>query len=148
MATDTDSTGALCVRTLGDALGIGLELLDLFADEGGCCAVWLGDADGHELDFVLCTDDRGRDVDRLLRYAALGAAVIDDVASAVLWRTVDDITDGWTLTEDFFAHRNHLAAYGLPLVDEIALCGEELRSLAVTSFSDREGWDDVTEWPG
>lgn len=147
MAADIDSTGALRIRTLGDALGIGLELLDLFAGDGDCCALWLGDADGIERDFVLCTDERGRDVDRLLRYGALGASLLDDVHGAVLWRTVDDITDGWVLTDAFFAHRAELARVGLPLLDEIVLCGEELRSLAVTSFSDRDGWDDMTVWP-
>lgn len=120
MPTDTDSTGALHIRTLADALGVGLELLDLFVADGDCCALWLGGPAGEELDFVLCADERGRDIDRLLRYAALGAALHDDVTGAVLWRTVDDITDGWALTDAFFDHRAALDTSGLTLLDEIA----------------------------
>lgn len=144
MAAATDPTGALRIRTLADALGIGLEMLDLFAADGDCCAIWLGGPDGEERDFLLCTDERGRDVERLLRYGGLGAALLEGVTGAVLWRTVDDITDGWALTDAFFDHRAELASSGLTLLDEIALCGDQLRSMAVTSFSDVEGWDDVT----
>jgi hypothetical protein len=144
MAADTGRSDALCIHTLGDALGIGMELLELFRLDGDCCAVWLGSADGSMRDFVICNEDRGRDADRLLRYAACTASVLGDVSRAVLWRTVDDITDAPALAEEFFDHQHDLASVGVTLLDEIVLRDDELRSLAVTSFSDCGGWDDVT----
>lgn len=144
MAADIDSPGALRIRTLSDALEIGLELLDLFGHGGDCCAIWLGDDDSSLRDFVICNEDRGRDSDRLLRYGMVSATVLDGVTRAVLWRTVDDITDGPGLAQDFFSHQRDLASVDVTLLDEIVLCRDELRSLAVTSFADPEGWDDVT----
>ncbi len=95
-------------------------------------------------DFVICTEDRGRDVDRVLRYGMLSATLLDVVTRAVLWRTVDDLTEATSLAEGFFAHQQLLASIGVDLVDEIALRGDELRSLAITSFADPPDWDDVT----
>ena len=145
MTADIGATDDLRMDTLADALGVGLELLELFVPDGDCCAIWLGGDDGTTRDFVVCTDEASPDAERLVRYAMVGAALLDDVSQAVLWRTVDDITDGWQLTDDFFDHRADLASIGVSLVDEIALGDDELRSLAVTTFSDPPGWDDVTD---
>ena len=145
MTADIGAADDLRMDTLADALGVGLELLDLFAHDGECCAIWLGGDDGTTRDFVVCADDDTPDPDRLVRHAMVGAALIDDVSQAVLWRTVDDVSDGWQLTDDFFDHRADLASIGVSLLDEIALGDDELRSLAVTTFSDPPGWDDVTD---
>lgn len=144
MTANVDSPGALYIHTLSDALGIGLDLLDLFAADGDCCAVWLGDAAGALRDFVICTEDRGRDCDRLVRYAMLSATLLDDVTQAVLWRTADDLGDAPALALRFFDHRDELGSIGVDLVDEIALGDDELRSVAITSFVDPPGWDDVS----
>jgi hypothetical protein len=141
---EEEAPGALSIRTLRDALGIGLELIDLFGHEGDCCALWLGSSDASMRDFVICHEDRGRDADRLVRYGAISASVLHGVTDAVLWRTAADLTDAPALAAAFFDHQRQLAAAGVTLVDEIALGHDELRSLAVTSFADREGWDDVT----
>lgn len=143
MGSEIDIVGALDVRTLGDALGIGVDLLELFGPDADFCGVWLGLDDGTMRDFVVCTEDRGRDVDGLLRYATLSVSLFTDLETAVLWRTVDDVTDGPALAEAFFEHGARLAAVGLQLLDEIAVRGDDLRSLAVTTFADAEGWDDV-----
>lgn len=143
MVADLDSMDALRVHTLRDALEIGLDLLELFAGVD-CCAIWLGGDAGVMRDFVICTEDRGRDVDRVLRYGMLSATLLDDVTRAVLWRTVDDLTEATDLAEGFFTHQQLLASIDVELVDEIALRGDELRSLAVTSFADPPDWDDVT----
>ena len=148
MSADTDPPGALRIRTLRDALGIGLDLLDLFGHGGDCCAIWLGSADASMRDFVICHEDRGRDADGLVRYGTISATVLEGVTRAVVWRTVDDLTDAPALSAAFFEHQSELASVGVTLVDEIALCDDELRSLAVTSFADGEGWDDVTALVG
>lgn len=144
MSADTDSPGALSVQTLSDALEIGLDLLDMFGHGSDCCAIWLGDDDASMRDFVICHEDRGRDCDRLVRYGTISATLLPGVSRAVLWRTVDDLTDGPGLAAAFFDHQRDLASVGVTLVDEIALGDDELRSLAVTSFADADGWDDVT----
>lgn len=135
--------GPLEVRTLQDAFSIGLDLTDLFGPDGDFCAVWLGDDDGTMRDFVVCTEDRGRDVDRLVRYAAVGSRLLA-AERAVLWHTAHDLGDAPALAADFFDHGDLLAAAGATLIDEIALGADELRSLAITTFTDPPGWDDVT----
>ncbi len=139
-----DVTDALDVHTLADALCIGLDLVDVFGRAGDFCAVWLGTDDGAMCDFVICSEDRGRDVDHLVRYAAIGARLVD-APRAVLWRSADDLTDGPGLSSSFFDHRDLLEEAGAQLVDEIVLGGDELRSLAITTFSDQPGWDDVSD---
>lgn len=145
---NTDPTPAMAgtfdVCTLGDAFIIGLDLVDLFGGDVDFCAVWLGGDDGSMRDFVICTEDCGRDVDHLVRYAAVGARLLD-APRAVLWRTADDLTDGPTLSASFFAHRDLLEEADAHLVDEIVLGGDELRSLAITTFTDPPGWDDVSD---
>lgn len=143
MVADLDSADALRIHTLRDALELGIDLLELFAGVD-CCALWLGGDAGTVRDFVMCTEERGRDVERVLRYGMLSATLLDDVTQAVLWRTVDDLTEGPALVGEFFAHQQLLASVDVELVDEIALRVDELRSLAVTSFADPSGWDDVT----
>ncbi len=142
MTTSIDPIGAFEIDHLGDALGIGLDLTDMF--DGPFCALWLGDDIGTVLDFVVLTDERGRDVDRLVLYAAVGASVDPCITRAVLWHTVDDITDVPDLAAQFFSRRDRLELSWVDLVDEIAVADEELRSLAVTTLSDEAGWDDVT----
>lgn len=134
---------SLVVDTLADALGIGMELTDLFAMGGDVCAVWLGTELGTTLDLVICNEDRGRDVDRLVHYAAVGVDLLD-AERVVLWRTADDLADAPDLAEDYFHHRDLLAGAGATLVDEIVLGPDELRSMAITTFTDEAGWDDVS----
>lgn len=132
------------VRTMGDALGIGLELTEIFAMGGDVCAVWLGAEDGSTRDFIVCNEHRGRDVDQLVQYAAVGARALD-VSRVVLWRSDDDLTDGPELAATFFDHRDLLEEAGAVLVDEIVLGDDEVRSMAVTTFTDEPGWDDVSD---
>ncbi len=139
-----DLTGTLDVCTLGDAFVVGLDLVELFGEDTDFCAVWLGTDDGTMRDFVICTEDSGRDVDHLVRYAAVGARLLD-APRAVLWRSADDLTDGPALSASFFDHRDLLEEADAQLVDEIVLGGDELRSLAITTFSDEPGWDDVSD---
>lgn len=145
MSTLPDPTrddAVLDVRVLSDALSIGLDLLDLFAADD-CCGLWLGDDAGAMRDFVVCTADRGRDIDPLVRYA-LVAASLTDSSRALVWRTVDDLADGPGLASGYFERRERFADHGVLLVDEIALGDDDLRSLAITTFTDEPGWDDVS----
>lgn len=142
-----DLDDAFDVVNLHDALAIGLDLQELFGPQP-LCALWLGDDTGAVLDFVLLTEHRGRDVDHLVWYASVTAHIDHGIERAVLWRTVDDITDVPELARQFFHRRDRLEADGLTLVDEIALSDEELRSLAVTTLSDEPDWDDVTHLLG
>lgn len=139
--TGYDDTG-LEITQLSDALGIGLEMLELFGDVD-VCAAWLGTADGRMCDYVVCTEDRGRDVGLLVSYVA---AVADAVGadSAVLWRATDGLADVTALASAFFDHVETLEQAGVHLLDEIVFERELLRSMAVTSFTDGDGWDDVT----
>ncbi len=131
------------VCTLADALDIGLDLADLFGGDP-FCAVWLGDADGVALDFVICTVDSGRDVDHLARYAGIGATLIG-AERVVLWTSDDDLTDGPRLADAYFAHRDMLDDAGAQLVDEIVIGDDEFRSMAITTFTDEPGWDDMSD---
>ncbi|WP_436793867.1 hypothetical protein [Actinospongicola halichondriae] len=144
MESTPELDGALDVSTLADAFCIGLDLVDLFGRTGDFCAVWLGTADGTMHDFVVCTEDRGCDVDHLVRYAAVSARLLQ-VERAVLWRTDDDLCDGPGLSLEFFDHQEVLSDAGAELVDEIVLGGDELRSMAISTFSDAPGWDDVSD---
>lgn len=139
----TNPADAFPVDTLGDALGIGLELKELFGGDD-LCALWLGRADGSLVDFVVLTEERGGDDDRLTWYAEASAHADADVCRAVVWRTVDDIADVPGLALAFFDRRDRLESAGVTLVDEIAVADDEFRSLAVATLCDEAGWDDVT----
>ena len=141
MHTGSD-VGTLDVLTLADALGHGLGMAEEFGDE--FCAVWLGDGTGRTLDLVICTDEAERDVDDLVDYAGIGASFLG-AERVVLWTTDDDLTDGPRLADDYFRHRDLLADSGAVLVDEIVIGADELRSMAITTFTDEPGWDDVSE---
>lgn len=143
MEPTPDHPATLDVGTLSDALAIGLDLVDLFGADTDFCAVWLGD-DGVRRDLVICTDDRGRDVSRLIRDACISIGMLD-ASQVVLWRTAADLTDAPRLAGDYFVHSADVEAAGATLVDEIVLGGDELRSLAVTTFTDAPGWDDVSD---
>lgn len=144
METIDDLDDTLAVDTLADALGIGLDLLDLFGPDGDFCAMWLGDDVGRLRDFVVFTDHRGRDVDRLVTYAS---AVSQPLGAdrVVLWRTAEDLTDAPTLATAYFDRRERLENAGVELIDEIIIGTDELRSTAITTFTDAPGWDDVSE---
>lgn len=130
----------LVIRTLRDACSLGIDLVETFP--GDVCTVWLGTDDGATHDLVVCTRERAQDVEEIVGYAALCAALVD-ADRAVLWRTVADLTDGPGLADTYFLHLDRLAAMGVTLLDEILLCDDELRSMAVCTFSDRPGWDDL-----
>lgn len=134
----------LDLHVLSDALCLGLDLLDLFGADHDLCAVWLGDADGRTRDFVLCTEDRHRDAERMLRYACVAVGAVG-AARVVLWRTTGDLHDAPALAGDYFVHADEVEQTGATLVDEIVLGRDELRSLAVTTFTDEPGWDDVSD---
>lgn len=134
--------GGPLVDHLGDALGLGLDLRDLFI--GDFTALWLGDAAGAAVDFVVRGNQSRSDVDLLQCCAEVAAAVDDQVTRAVLWRSVDDLTDLPALAADYFERRDELGERGIHLVDEIAVSTDELRSMAVTTMSDDPGWDDIT----
>ncbi len=142
IGSDVDT---LDVFTLADALGLGLGMAEEFGGaRGEFCAVWLGDDSGRMLDFVVCTDDAERDVDDLARYAGIGASLLG-AERVVLWTTDDDLTDGPRLADDYFLHRDLIADAGAVLVDEIVIGDDELRSMAITTFTDEPGWDDVSD---
>jgi hypothetical protein len=67
-------------------------------------------------------------------------------AEMIFWRYTDDAQSDAEAAA-FFAHRDELEAKGIMLLDEIIVSrdGEILTSLAVRTFADREGWDDVSE---
>ena len=144
MYTGSD-VDALDVFTLADALGHGLGMAEAFGGppDGDFCAVWLGDGAGRTLDLVICTDEAERDVDDLVGYAGIGASFLG-AERVVLWTTDDDLTDGPRLADDYFRHRDLLADAGAVLVDEIVIGDDELRSMAITTFTDEPGWDDVS----
>lgn len=141
--TDTDlATFDVC--TLADAFTIGLDLVDVFGRGGDFCAAWLGDDDGTTIDFVVLTDEYGDDLDALVRYAAIGAKLLA-ARRVVVWTSDDDLTDGPRLADAYFHHRDTIEDAGAALVDEIVLGGDELRSMAITTFTDEPGWDDVSD---
>ena len=135
---------AFDVCTLADALTTGLDLVDVFGRDGDFCAAWLGDDNGATIDFVVFTEESGLDVEHLVRYGAIGAGVLG-ARRVVVWCSDDDLTDGPRLADAYFRHRDTIEEAGATLVDEIVLGGEELRSMAVTTFTDEPGWDDVSE---
>ncbi len=55
------------------------------------------------------------------------------------------MTDGPNLSADYFDHRDTVEEAGALLVDEIVIGDDELRSMAITTFSDETGWDDVSD---
>lgn len=71
---------------------------------------------------------------------------LDGVTEMVLWRYSEDPTSD-DETAAFFSHRDELEGQGVTLLDEIlvSLDGEILTSLAVRTFADRGGWDDLTD---
>lgn len=141
--TDTDlATFDVC--TLADAFTIGLDLVDVFSREGDFCAAWLGDDHGATVDFVVLTEEYGDDLDALVRYAAIGAKLLA-AHRVVVWTSDDDLTDGPRLADAYFHHRDTIEDAGATLVDEIVLGGDELRSMAITTFTDEPGWDDVSD---
>lgn len=135
---------AFDVCTLADAFTLGLDLADTFGSEGDFCAAWLGDDDGTTIDFVVLTEDYGNDLDALVRYAAIGATLLG-ARRVVVWSSDDDLTDGPRLADAYFHHRDTIEDAGATLVDEIVLGDDELRSLAITTFTDEPGWDDVSD---
>lgn len=143
METIDDLDDTLVVDTLAAALGVGLDLVDVFGPEGDFCAVWLGDPDSGLRDFVIFTEHRGRDVDRLVTYAS---AVAEPLGAdrVVLWRTADDLTDAPALASAYFDRRARLEDAGVELIDEIVIADDEFRSTAITTFTDAPGWDDVS----
>jgi hypothetical protein len=140
MSTGSD-VALFDLHTLADALSIGLEIAEEFGDDFS--AVWLGDDDGLGIDFVVCAHEAAPDVDHLARYAAIGAPLLE-ASRVVLWTSDDDLTDGPRLADDYFLHRDMLSDAGATLVDEIVIGDEELRSMAITTFTDEPGWDDVS----
>ena len=141
----------LDVFTLADALGLGLAMAERFGGERGeFCALWLGDDVGRMLDFVVCTDEGDRDVETLVPCAVIGASLLG-ATRVLLWRTDDDLTDGPRLADDYFRHRDLIAEAEIDagtkavLVDEIVIGDDELRSMAITTFTDEPGWDDVSD---
>lgn len=135
----------LDVFTLADALGLGLAMAERFGGERGeFCALWLGDDVGRMLDFVVCTDEGDRYVETLVPCAVIGASLLG-ATRVLLWRTDDDLTDGPRLADDYFLHRDLIAEAGAVLVDEIVIGDDELRSMAITTFTDEPGWDDVSD---
>ena len=63
----------------------------------------------------------------------------------ITWRFVEDASSG-ALLSPFLDRRDALEAKGVTLVDEIVVSndGQHIASLAVRTFSDRQGWDDVS----
>lgn len=129
------------VHTLADALGIGLGIAEEFGDD--FCAAWLGDEDGVGLDFVVCTGEADPDIDQLAPYVAIAASIVE-ATQVVLWTSDDDLTDGPRLADGYFLRRDLLSESGVTLVDEIVIGDDELRSMAITTFTDDPGWDDVS----
>ena len=143
--TNTDAALATFdVCTIADAFTIGLDLVDVFGREGDFCAAWLGEDDGTTIDFIVLTEEYGKDLDALVRYAAIGTNLLA-ARRVVVWCSDDDLTDGPRLADTYFHHRDTVEDAGATLVDEIVLGGDELRSMAITTFTDEPGWDDVSD---
>ncbi len=138
---DTETEPELAIHSLRDACSLGIDLVENFP--GDVCAVWLGTDEGKVRDFVICTRERAQDVEEIVGYAALSAALVD-ADRAVVWRTVAGLDDAPALADTYFLHLDRLAVMGVTLLDEIVMTGDELRSMAITTFTDRPGWDDIS----
>ena len=139
----------LSLTTLADALSFALFFHDQFPDDD-FAAVWLGTADGRPIELIVGVPDAGlapgdvADPERFETFVDI-AVDLPRVGQVVLWRRVRDDHDILAVTGAFLERRRMLERRGIELVDEILCLGDDFRSLAVTSFSDRWGWDDVTE---
>lgn len=72
--------------------------------------------------------------------------IIDDLDDAIVVDTLADALGiGLDLVETFGLLGDFCAHAGVILIDEIAVSDDELRSIAVTTFTDEPGWDDVTD---
>lgn len=145
MHDSTEAIDLLAIHSLRDACGIGLGLAEDFGPEP-FCAVWLGYDDGTMADFVVLAEERGRDIESLVECARLAARLLPLADRVVLFQGDGDIDidDTPALANRFFDHRDRLAAVGHTLVDEIVINHDDIRSLAITTFSDEPEWDDLT----